>query len=170
MGTFRSLRRKLNAEKVWVAQKVTEKRNEIVKSFVEERIKTDVEFAKDVLKAVGEDLPEHLKKAAEETIKNSSQINVENVLMINNNLLPNTTTISPMLIEKEILNDGTLAKLVNDAIKGKLQVNPIVKKWEKTGIFDRKETDHSLMKPIIESQAKKLLNDDDGTLAKFGND
>lgn len=108
-------------------QKVAEKRNEIVKSFVEERIKTDVEFAKDVLKAVGEDLPEHLKKAAEETIKNSSQINVENVLMINNNLLPNTTTISPMLIEKEILNDGTLAKLANDAIKGKLQVNPNTK-------------------------------------------
>ena len=70
MGTFRSLRRKLNAEKVWVAQKVAEKRNEIVKAFVEERVKEDAEFAQDVLNAVGENLPENIKKAAEETIKN----------------------------------------------------------------------------------------------------
>lgn len=80
MGTFRSLRRKLNAEKVWIAQQVTEKRNEIVKAFVEERVKKDAEFAQDVLNAVGENLPENIKKAAEETIKNGPQVEKQEVV------------------------------------------------------------------------------------------
>lgn len=74
MGALRSLRKKLNAEKVWIAQQVAEKRTEIVKGFVAERVKTDLEFAQDVLKAVGENLPEEIKKSAEETIKNGPQI------------------------------------------------------------------------------------------------
>ena len=74
MGTFRSLKRKLNAENVWIAQEVAEKRKEIAKAFVEERVKKDVEFAQDVLKAVGENLPENIRKAAEETIKNGPKV------------------------------------------------------------------------------------------------
>jgi hypothetical protein len=77
MGTFRTLRRKLNAEKVWNAQTIAEKRKEIIKSLVEERVKKDAEFAQDVLNAVGEDLPENIKTAAEETIKNASQIKLK---------------------------------------------------------------------------------------------
>jgi peptide subunit release factor 1 (eRF1) len=114
MGTFRSLRRKLNAEKVWIAQEVAEKRKEIEKMLVEERVKKDVEFAKDVLKAVGDNLPEHIKKTAEETIENSKT---------------EPSVIQPLVESqaKELLIDGTLAKLTNDAIKGKLQVNPNMK-------------------------------------------
>lgn len=73
MGTFRSLRRKLNAEKVFIAEKVAQKRTELVKAFVEERVKKDAEFAQDVLNAVGENLPENIKKAAEETVRNGTK-------------------------------------------------------------------------------------------------
>jgi peptide subunit release factor 1 (eRF1) len=80
MGTFRSLRRNLNAEKIWIAQQVAEERNEIVKAFVEERVKKDAEFAQDVLNAVGENLPEHIRKAAEETIKNGPQVEKQEIV------------------------------------------------------------------------------------------
>lgn len=79
MGTLRTLSRKLKQENVWFAKKISKERNEILKSLVEERVKTDYEFAQDVLKAVGNDLPENIKKAAEETVKNGpSQINNQN--------------------------------------------------------------------------------------------
>lgn len=71
MGTLRSMRRKLNEEKVQYAQEVQRQRHEVAKKVVEERIKKDVEFAKDVLKAVGKNLPKELKEAAEETIAKS---------------------------------------------------------------------------------------------------
>ena len=68
MGGLRSLKRKLNAKKVWFAQDVQNKRVELAKQFVEERIKKDAKFAEDVLKAVGENLPDKYKKLAAETI------------------------------------------------------------------------------------------------------
>jgi len=68
MGHSRSAKRGLNEKNVWIAQDVERKRNDLAKEFVKERIKTDAEFAKDVLKAVGEILPEEFKKTAEETI------------------------------------------------------------------------------------------------------
>lgn len=76
MGTLRSMRRKLNEEKVQYAQEVQRQRHEVAKKVVEERIKKDVEFAKDVLKAVGKNLPKELKEAAEETIA-KNLLNVE---------------------------------------------------------------------------------------------
>lgn len=132
MGTFRSLRRKLNAEKVWVAQEVAEKRNEIVKAFVEERVKEDAEFAQDVLNAVGENLPENIKKAAEETIKNAKTEAVvkkweKTGIFAGKETDPSLMTPIVESQAKELLDDGTLAKLANDAIKGKLQVNPNMK-------------------------------------------
>lgn len=79
MGTLRTLSRKLKQKNVWFAKKISKERNEILKSLVEERVKTDYEFAQDVLKAVGNDLPENIKKAAEETVKNGpAQINNQN--------------------------------------------------------------------------------------------
>jgi hypothetical protein len=132
MGNTRSLRRKLNAEKVFIAEQVAQKRTEIVKKFVEERVKKDAEFASDVLKAVGDALPENIKKIAEETIKNSKTEAV--VKKWGNTGLFDQEEINPSLMKpivesqaKELLTDGTLAKLANDAIKGKLQVNPNTK-------------------------------------------
>lgn len=139
MGTFRSLRRKLNAEKVFIAEQVAQKRTEIVKAFVEERVKKDAEFAQDVLNAVGENLPENIKKAAEETIKNHTKEKLmaetkdlykkwKDVRIIDS-INPDASLMTPIVESraKELLNDGTLAKLENDAIKGKLQVTPNIK-------------------------------------------
>lgn len=128
MGTFRSLRRKLNAEKVFIAEHVAQKRTEVLKTLVEERVKKDAEFAQDVLNAVGENLPESIKKAAEETIKNSKTDALvkkwETTGIFDQETDPSLMTPIVESQAKELLNDGTLAKLVNDAIKGKLQVNP----------------------------------------------
>ena len=68
MSSLRSSKRKLNAKNVWIAQEVQRKKLEVAKKFVEEKVKTDPEFAKDVLTSVGENLPPDIKKAAEETI------------------------------------------------------------------------------------------------------
>lgn len=138
MGAARSLRRKLNAEKVWVAQEVAQKRTEIVKMFVEERVKQDAEFAADVLKAVGDALPENIKKAAEETVKNGPRETLEeetkrlydkwkDTAVFDRETDPSLMTPIVESQAKELLNDGTLVKLANDAIKRKLQVNPNTK-------------------------------------------
>ena len=68
MGNLRSPKRKLNEKNVWIAQEVQRKKIDLAKKFVEERIKADAEFAKDVLAAVGENLPAEIKKLAEETV------------------------------------------------------------------------------------------------------
>lgn len=68
MSSLSSSKRKLNAKSVWIAQEVQRKKLEIAKQFVEEKVRTDAEFAKDVLTAVGDNLPPELKKAAEETV------------------------------------------------------------------------------------------------------
>lgn len=106
MGTFRSLQRRLNAERVWFAQEVTEKRKEIAKKIVEERVKKDAEFAQDVLNAVGKNLPENIKKAAEETIKNGPQVEKREVI--------------DSIVE-------SISHQLQPTLKGKLQVNPNTK-------------------------------------------
>lgn len=68
MGNLRSFRRKLNEKNVWVANEVQRKKVELAKKFVEDKVKTDADFARDVLAAVGENLPADIKKSAEETI------------------------------------------------------------------------------------------------------
>ena len=68
MGNSRSAKRKLNQNYVWTAKRVEQKKVELAKKFVEERAKTDSEFAKDLLKFIGEGLPPEIKKIAEETI------------------------------------------------------------------------------------------------------
>jgi len=68
MSKSKSAGRKLDEKRVWIAQKVAQKRNELAKEMVKERIKTDAKFASEVLKSLGELLPEDFKKIAQETI------------------------------------------------------------------------------------------------------
>ena len=68
MGGLRSARRKLNEKNIWIAKKVTQKRNEFAKELVKERVKKDAQFASEVLKAVGELLPTDIKEIAEATV------------------------------------------------------------------------------------------------------
>jgi hypothetical protein len=68
MSKLRSLKRHLNERNVWIAKEVEKKKVELAKKFVEERAKKDAEFAKDLLKAVGDNLPPETKKVAEESV------------------------------------------------------------------------------------------------------
>lgn len=69
MGNSRSIRKHLNHRKIWIAQQFQKKQIEKEKQIVAERVKTDVEFAKDVIKAVGDNLPDDIRKSAEKTIE-----------------------------------------------------------------------------------------------------
>jgi len=74
MGALRSARRKLNEKSVWIAQEVQRKQIELAQKFVKERVEKDAEFARDVLKAVGDNLPSDIKKAAEETVAKETKV------------------------------------------------------------------------------------------------
>ena len=68
MGNSRSAKRNLSARHVWIAQETQKQKIALAKKMVEERCKKDAEFAADVLKAVGENLPKEIREAAEATI------------------------------------------------------------------------------------------------------
>jgi len=68
MSKLRSYKRHLNPSKVWFAASVAEEKIKIARQVVLDRVKKDVEFASDVLKAVGENLPKEIREACETTI------------------------------------------------------------------------------------------------------
>jgi len=68
MSKLRSAKRRLKQDKIWIAEETQHQKIKFFQQAIAERVKTDVEFAKDVLKAVGENLPSAIKKAAEESI------------------------------------------------------------------------------------------------------
>lgn len=74
MGNLRSAKRQLKKRNVWIAQEVEVQRVKLAQKAVEERCKKDAEFAADVLKAVGENLPQEIKDVAEETIKRETLV------------------------------------------------------------------------------------------------
>lgn len=71
MSALSGFKRRLQPNKVYLAQKVAEKKIEFAKNVVLERAKKDAEFAADVIKAVGENLPTEIKEACEKTIAES---------------------------------------------------------------------------------------------------
>lgn len=71
MSSLSGLRRRLNPQKVYLAAKVADKKIELAKQVVLERAQKDAEFASDVLKAVGENLPSNIKDACEKCIADS---------------------------------------------------------------------------------------------------
>jgi len=68
MGNLRSAKRKLKQDKIWIAEETQYQRNVVARKVVAERAAKDAEFAADLIKAVGENLPEEIKKSAEECI------------------------------------------------------------------------------------------------------
>jgi hypothetical protein len=68
MSKLSSFRRHLKPEKVWLANQVAEEKIKIARQVVLERAKKDAEFAADVLKAVGENLPKEIKEACEASV------------------------------------------------------------------------------------------------------
>jgi hypothetical protein len=72
MGNLRSTKRKLSERHVWLAQETERQKILLARKMVEERCKKDAEFAADVLKAVGENLPKEISEAAEKTVAESN--------------------------------------------------------------------------------------------------
>ena len=74
MSGLRSLRRKLQPDKVRLAEQVQYERVQLARTMVKDRCEKDAEFAKDVLKAVGENLPQEIKEACEKTIAEGPKV------------------------------------------------------------------------------------------------
>lgn len=68
MSKLRSAARKLDRYRVMLAQETERQRIEVAKKVVKERAEKDLEFAHDVLKAVGDNLPKEIKEACEATV------------------------------------------------------------------------------------------------------
>lgn len=69
MSKLRSFQRHLNPSKVCLAKQVAEEKIKIARQVVLDHAKKDAQFAADVLKAVGENLPKEIKEACEESVK-----------------------------------------------------------------------------------------------------
>ena len=77
MSKSKSAGRKLDPYRVRIAQKVERTKHELAMQMVADRVKTDPEFAADVLKIGGTNLREDIKKSAQETITKASGIKLE---------------------------------------------------------------------------------------------
>jgi len=67
MSALTGFKRRLKPNKVYVAQKLAEKKIEFAKQVVLDRAKRDAEFAADVLKAV-DNLPQEIKDACKKSV------------------------------------------------------------------------------------------------------
>jgi predicted transcriptional regulator len=74
MSKLRNLKRKLQPDKVRIAEQVQYERVQFARNMVKERCEKDAEFAKDVLKALGENLPREIKETCEKTISEDSKV------------------------------------------------------------------------------------------------
>jgi hypothetical protein len=132
MGKMKSAMRKLDPVRVQMAQKVQAAKHELAMKMVAERVKTDAEFAADVLKVAGDGLRPEIRKDAEETIaRNNLRANMEFGGGIGN-------AIGLAQMDKE------------DAEKAKA----LTEKWDKTGLLDGLKEDLKPSEPsvLLESQ------------------
>jgi CRISPR/Cas system CMR-associated protein Cmr5 small subunit len=172
MSKLSSFRRKLDPKKVWLAQQVAQEKIKIARQVVIEQAKKDAQFAADVLKAVGDNLPKEIKEACEESVKS----NVPQ--MIDGNGLPtNAAYFNPpeggmKLMEKQrkeyeaSVKEKTLTETMtedaktNPAVKRLMEeTKGLVAKWDKTGLLDgiKNDIDKSNMAVLIESEPKQII-------------
>lgn len=72
MSKLRSMSRKLKLDKVLFAERAQYERIQLARQIVKERCEKEAEFAKDVLKAVGKNLPQEIKEVCEKTIADNT--------------------------------------------------------------------------------------------------
>jgi hypothetical protein len=77
MSALRKLHRNLDPRRVYIADHVAAERIKVARQVVKERCDKDAEFARDVLKAVGDALPKEIKETCEKTIAADNQAKVE---------------------------------------------------------------------------------------------
>ena len=68
MGNLKSAKRKLKQYSVLLAVETHNQKIELVKTMLEDRIGKDATFAKEILKEIGDVLPDNLKIAAEKKV------------------------------------------------------------------------------------------------------
>jgi hypothetical protein len=73
MSKLSGFKRKLDPKKVWLAQQVAAEKIKIARQVVIEQAKKDAQFAADVLKAVGDNLPKEIKDACEESVREACE-------------------------------------------------------------------------------------------------
>ena len=72
MGKLRKLARGLQERSVYVAEQKQHKQIKLIQSLVAERASKDPEFAKDLLAAVGNNLPDQIREIAQNSIDNAN--------------------------------------------------------------------------------------------------
>ncbi len=133
MSKLSGFRRKLDPKKVWLANQVAEEKIKIARQVVIEQAKKDAQFAADVLKAVGENLPKEIKEACEASVK-----------------------------EKTLTETMTEDAKTNPAVKRLMEeTKGLVAKWDKTGLLDgiKDDINPSKMAVLLESQPKQIIDE-----------
>ena len=109
MSALNGFRRRLKPNKVYFAQKVAEKKVEFARNVVLERAKKDAEFAADVLKAVGNNLPTEVKEVCEKTIRTAAETKALVDKWEKTGLLEGTCSLNTSVLieskEKPLLDD-----------------------------------------------------------------
>ena len=72
MSNLRSARKKLDPDRVWIAERTRLEKLRIAKQVIVERAKKDAAFAAEVMKAVGDMLPKEIKEACEMSVASLS--------------------------------------------------------------------------------------------------
>jgi rubrerythrin len=111
MSKLKSMARKLDRYRVMLAQETERQRIEVAKKVIKERVEKDLEFAQDVLKAVGNNLPAEIKKAAEETVARETKKEVSTIFVDESGLDQKTMPEKCAEIDKEMgfTHEGDLA-------------------------------------------------------------
>ena len=73
MGKLRKLARDLQEKSLYVAREKQHQRIKFIQTMVAEKAAKDPEFAKDLLAAVGNNLPEKIKEIAQNSIDNANR-------------------------------------------------------------------------------------------------
>jgi len=121
MGSLRTAQRKLKEKNVWIAQETDRKKVKFLQMLVKEKVKQDAEFAKDVLKAVGENLPKEIKEAAEATIAKENAVSekIEEMKQEYGTVLESPSDIDPIVTDAElqVVADKAVEETIEEADK-----------------------------------------------------
>lgn len=118
MGSLRTAQRKLKEKNVWIAYETDRKKVKFLQMLVEEKVKRDAEFAKDVLKAVGENLPKEIKEAAEATIAREEAVSekIEEMKQEYGTVLEPPSDVDPNVTDTElqVVADKAVEEMVDE--------------------------------------------------------
>jgi len=69
MGNLRTSRRSLKNKNVWIAQETEKQRIQLARKVIAERAAKNADFAAELIKVVGDNLPKEIKEVCEESVR-----------------------------------------------------------------------------------------------------